>query len=278
MKQNNYGKIVLLILTVFVMSAWSEASVAITTSRVSISDNGVYSSVDVGWQADPKVIIQPLERGKAQYKRNGALWPAVYIHTELPTQVGYKYSLETFFALNNKIIDLKVDGKSVGGIQTASGTIRYQFIAKRTSVRISIAGTNSYQAQFTIEGIRLTTNGAFSATGTYVGSLFSNEVMELWTPDLTTRLCVDNSCQLKLGVANDGMPHVLRIYIGEIFLSPLSISAGTNVTGVASNFVNANPADGLFIEVSFYPGTSTVNASLRKDPWGRYLIHLDGKF
>ncbi len=278
MKQNIYGKIIPLIMTVFFMSAWSETSIAITSSSVSLLNDGVFSSMEVGWQADSKVIIQPLERGKAQYQRNGALWPEVYIHTELPTQVGYRYSLETYFEQNNKTIDLKVDGKSIGGIKTVSGSIRYVFIAQRTSARISIAGTNSYQAQFTIGGIRLTTSGGFKATGTYLGSLFSNEVMELWSPDLQTRLCVNNSCQLKLGLANDGRPHILRIYLGEVFLSPLSISAGSNVTGVSSNFVNANPTDGLFIEVSFLPGTSMVNASLRKDQWGRYLIHLDGKF
>lgn len=276
-KQNMNSKTIHLIMIFLVISFLSQASFAVTTSSVSLVNDGNHSALFVPWQTDSNTIMQLSGQNSVQYKRNGALYPGVYGHTELPTQVGYKYTLEIIIEKNSNRVDLQVDGKSVAALVNSTGIMRHEFIAKRTKIRISIGGTYSYQAQFLISGVRLISSGGYVTTGTYVGGLFVEEMLEFWTPDLKTRLCQNNQCQLKLGIVNNGSPHILRIYLAEIYLNPVSFSAGSNVTGVYSNFASANLYDGLYVEISFFPGTKVANVSLRKSSWG-YVLHFDGKF
>ncbi len=240
---------------------------------------------NIVWNTDQKVsaqqTIDSYSFAKYTYNRNGALWPNIYMHTDVPTTVGFKYRLQFAIENNNRQVDLKIDGTTVQLLSNTSGLMIYEFIAKKQITRISLGGRNSYQSTFSLVRTYMEPVGDWQDSGTYVGSVFVEETLDVSSPDLQSRVCANGVCKMKLGLANDGAPHVLRFYLAEVGVQgPISISAGSNVTGVASNLVNTmiGMSAGLYIEISFMAGTREADLSLRKALDGRYLLHFDGKF
>ncbi len=88
-----------------------------------------------------------------------------------------------------------------------------------------------------------------------MGSLFSELILDLTSPDSSTK-CMSNSCKLKFVSSNFGpIKNTLSLYLGEIPSGPIGTMDGNRVIGISSNYVDTMNS-GLFIEVDFSIGTS----------------------
>lgn len=232
------------------------------------------------WQKqNNNLLLKPSSDGKTlSYNRNWAPYAQYEIYADVPTIVGHVYRLVINFdenRTNNTFVNLNVDGKRVSSSSQIKGTLNHGFIAKKTMTRISLGGSNNWLASFVITNIFLGSIGGHLQTGTFVGSLFSDMILDITSPDLSSR-CTANICKLKFVPSNYGpTKNTLRLYLGEIPSAPIGIAAGNRVTGVSSNFVDALNS-GLYIEIDFLLGTSEADISVQKDSMGRYNIKVSG--